>query len=82
MVVARPAYSKVLVGEDEMGSEFLVEAANLKPSADAQMGMDQRFYDPKNSDQDLSLHIFNHLSALDTPCHHKITALTFVIAFY
>uniref|UniRef100_A0A0D3DXW7 Uncharacterized protein n=1 Tax=Brassica oleracea var. oleracea TaxID=109376 RepID=A0A0D3DXW7_BRAOL len=42
VVVARPAYSKVLVGEDEMGSEFLVEAANLKPSADAQMGMDQR----------------------------------------
>ena len=59
MVVALPAYRKVLVGvgvgvgvgEDEMSSEFLVGAAKLKPFADAQMGMDRSFYDPENSDQ-------------------------------
>lgn len=68
MVVALPAYSKVLVGvgEDEMRSEFLVEAANLKPFADAQMGMDRSFYDPENSDQ---TSVVAHLqSFLGTEC--------------
>lgn len=50
LTVAHAAYSMVLVGEDEMDSEILVEAANLKPLADAQMGMDHYFCDPENSD--------------------------------
>ena len=29
----------------------------------------------KTQTRHLSLHILNHFSALDTPCHHKITAL-------
>lgn len=29
----------------------------------------------KTQTRHLSLHIFNHFSTLDTPCHHKITAL-------
>lgn len=50
--VAQAAYSMVLVGEDEKGSESLEEEeANLKPFADAQMGMDRSFYDPENSVQ-------------------------------